>query len=75
MTAEDIKRIFENKLNEKIKNQKVIFIKNENEKPKNGSSKEIVEFLESLKDNTIMKKVVENTSNQAISLARECKYL
>ncbi|EFU2433509.1 hypothetical protein HUL60_001764, partial [Campylobacter jejuni] len=53
----------------------VIFIKNENEKPKNGSSKEIVEFLESLKDNTVMKKVVENTSNQAISLARECKYL
>ncbi|EIY3593301.1 hypothetical protein MMU78_001818, partial [Campylobacter jejuni] len=70
-----IKRIFENKLNEKIKNQKVIFIKNENERPKNGSSKEIVEFLESLKDNTVMKKVVENTSNQVISLARECEYL
>ncbi|EAL8386262.1 hypothetical protein ACL9VZ_000001, partial [Campylobacter jejuni] len=73
MTAEDIKRIFENKLNERTKNQKVIFTKNENERPHNGSSKEIAKFLASLKDDAIMKEVVENTSNQAISLVREYK--
>lgn len=60
-------------MHEKTQNQKVVFTKNENERPHNGSSREIAEFLSSLQNDDVIKEVVENTSNQAISLVREYK--
>ncbi|AJC90815.1 hypothetical protein [Campylobacter subantarcticus] len=73
MNADRIKEIFEKKLNEKTQNQKVVFTKNENERPHNGSSKEIASFLSSLSDNNIMQREVEEASNRVISLVKDYK--
>lgn len=73
MTAEDIKRNFENKLNERIKNQKVVFTKSKNERPHNGSSQEISDFLSKLQNKKYMSEVVEQTSERVIKLVEGYK--
>ncbi|EAI6721316.1 hypothetical protein F8998_06360 [Campylobacter coli] len=73
MTATDIREIFEKKLREKTQNQKVIVTKGKNERPHNGSSREISDFLLKLDDKDFMKKEIEQASDQVISLAKEHK--
>ncbi|MCR2102222.1 hypothetical protein CUPS4256_02990 [Campylobacter upsaliensis] len=50
MTIDEIKELFKKKLEEKTQNQKVVFTKNESERPHNGSGKEVSDFLSSLQN-------------------------
>lgn len=73
MTTDDIKRLFEKKLKERTQNQKVVFTKNESERPHNGSGKEVSDFLCSLQNDKIMKNEISKASDNVVSLMRECK--
>ncbi|EAH6867755.1 hypothetical protein EJ772_07630 [Campylobacter upsaliensis] len=71
MTTGEIKELFEKKLEEKTQNQKVVFTKNESERPHNGSGKEVSDFLSSLQNDKIMKKETNEASDSVVSLVRE----
>ncbi|EOH9591151.1 TPA: hypothetical protein ACHDSV_001557 [Campylobacter jejuni] len=75
ITAKKIQEIFEKKLQEKIQNQKIIFTKDKNERPHNGSSKEISDFLSKMQNEKFMEEEVKKASKRVAALAKEGKHV